>query len=363
MNFKRITIYFVAIVMVLINLFINTSNAEAKSVSSKSNQIYYSIARDVGNQYNGIENYQSNSQVVENFTINFFTDEDSQKLKSQFNDDRLYTVTLDTSKNDNNIISFYPKDLFPDSLVDEKVELAIFPDESSLEAMEEASKKDNEFIPRSISTNYFLNYDNLERQYFGVIRSSIYVYDEYNSNRTRKRHFYQAYHNRTDGYPLTRPAWGGTTNFDNTPDTIALAWNRGGDIGLYDSSIQIELNYNFAYPTPMYATLNKNDSRVSRHNTAFTGNSIAYNVPDYVRSGLDALFPGTQRIQSNTGWYNVGGYNGANGRVRTELFHTYYNVRAIITPNITTNNVSFSISNERTDRVDKMWVYATVNPN
>lgn len=367
MNFKRIMVYFmVAITVTLISLFNTTiSNADSEVMFNQLNKVYYSIERDISNQHKNVEDHQSDGQIIENFTINFFTDDDSQELKTKYNNKKIYELTLNNGEITNNVVSFYPKNLFPDSLIDEKVDLKVFPDESAVDALRKALEKGNEFIPRSISTNYFLdsNPTHRESQSFGVIRSSIYVYDEYNSNRTRKGHFYQGYHNRTDGSPLTRPAWGGTTNFDDTPDTIALAWSIGGAIGLNDSSTQLNINYNFASPSPKYATLTKDSSSVSRHDTLFTGTSIGYNIPDYVKSGLDALFPATQRIQSNTGWYNVGSYEGASGQVRTELFHTYYNVGVIIRPNISTSSVDFSVDNSRDDKVDKMWVYGTVDPN
>ena len=41
------------------------------------------------------------------------------------------------------------------------------------------------------------------------------------------------------------------------------------------------------------------------------------NIPDDVQDGLDLLFPDSYRVESESNWYNVGGYNGTNGGFST----------------------------------------------
>lgn len=209
--------------------------------------------------------------------------------------------------------------------------------------------------------------DSSDSQSFTYLTSSIYNTDQYDGN-GKKRNMFAAYHSRPN--PInSNPAYVKTTQYDGKPDVLALAWNVGGAISLNDSSIYLHVAYNNAHAdgNTYYDSLYKDDTRGSKHSSLFTGQSIGYNIPDYLEvNGLfPRVWPSVWHIAANSGWYNVGSYNGADGTVRTELLHTYTSTSISITPSISAPpaSISLSISGEQESKVDKAWVYALVNPN
>lgn len=320
-----------------------------------------------------------NNQYFENYVVKFY---DASGYNLQGNKMVKNQVKLARDGK----ISFNPKHINPRSLLDKTIEFKVLPTTKEYNNYIQAKTNGHKYVLRSISTNIFFSEEdeneakfitneqamlassNNASQRFTYLTSSIYVYDEYRNNGIQKRHNFSAYHSRPNAINSS-PAFATTTKYDEKPDVLTLAWNVGGAISLNDPSIYMHVAYNnkLADGNTYYENLYKNDSRVSKHDSLFTGNSIGYNIPDYAFRGnlWPMCWASVWNINSNSGWYNTGSYNGANGIVRTELMHTYTNRIIRVNPGISAPPaaISFSISGETVSKVDRAWVYATVSPN
>ncbi|WP_088105206.1 hypothetical protein [Halalkalibacter urbisdiaboli] len=252
--------------------------------------------------------------------------------------------------------------------------------------MLEAVEKGHRYVLRSINTNVFLteedpeqeedrmvtsselNISSSQSESYTYLTSSVYAYDEYRNNNSEKKHSFSAYHSRPNAVNSS-PAFVNTTDYDNNSDVLALAWNVGGAIAMDDPSIYLQVAYNNAHADgeTYYETLYKSDSRVSKHDELFTGNSIGYNIPDYTYNNgfWPTVWGSVWHIAADSGWYNTGSYNGADGTVRTEFLHTYTKKSITVNPSISAppGGISFGISGETSSKVDKAWVYTLVSPN
>jgi len=376
---------FLAVALILV-MVVNGAFASPSTSSGNegSNDVfaYYTVESSSSFEANKLSlQEESNDQYVESYNITFYFDEDTPEMRKSLRTNE--TNKLLISKDAKVIID--PKKYSTHTLLNEPLEFKIFPSEREYESMQEAIKKGHRFVPRSISTNvfftkiedgneHFVNKSEVktlsssDSQSFTYLTASIYAYDEYRNNNSQKRHSFSAYHSRAN--PInSSPAFANTTKYDNDPDVLVLAWNVGGAIPLNDPSIYLQVAYNNAHADgyTYYETLYKDDSRVSKHDTLFTGTSIGYNIPDYVyRANFwPTVWGSVWHIAANSGWYNTGAYSGANGTVRTEFLHTYTSKSITVTPSINypPAGISLSISGESSSKVDKSWVYTIVSPN
>lgn len=231
------------------------------------------------------------------------------------------------------------------------------------------------------------SFSNSDREDFTYMYSTIYAYDEYNSARTQKRHKFDAYHIKYDVINEDKGGYYGangynyyvnTTKDDTKSDVAVLAWTLGGAIASSDSSIYFHAAYNknieynvLGVPdsTTVYSNLYNTSSQISKHTTAFTGTSIAYNMPDYVSTsdlsyGTETLPVASIEMGAIGGWYNVGSYNGANGVARSEYIHSFSNSSISVSLGITyPSSIGVSVAGATTSTYEKAWVYTTISPN
>lgn len=231
------------------------------------------------------------------------------------------------------------------------------------------------------------NFSNSDEEDFTYMYSTIYAYDEYNSARTQKRHKFDAYHIKYDIINEDKGGYYGangsnyyvnTTKDDTKSDVAVLAWTLGGAIASSDSSIYFHAAYNknieynvlgVQQSTTVYSNLYNTSSQITKHNTAFTGTSIAYNMPDYVATsdityGNETLPVASIEMGAIGGWYNVGSYNGANGVARSEYIHSFSNSSISVSLGFSIpTSVGVSVSGATTSTYEKAWVYTTISPN
>lgn len=347
--------------------------------SSSNEQINKQYSIQVKNSKdNGSESiFNNTNNYIENYTIQIDKE-----------------INADDSYNPNDTITFSPQKINNKSINNETLNIPLFLNQEMYNNMQSEIQKGNHVIIRSIAINSFLKDSTTgnflakedyrinafsssksysEQQNFDKMYALIIVSDVYNSNRTQKKHQYYAYHTKYESHNNSN-SWVSTTSYDNRPDVISLSWNIGGAIGLNDSSISLYANYERRCPVcPRYSSLllRHYSSGVSKHNSLFTGNSIGFNIPDYASatcsqdaSGVAAA-PLGLILSSDTGWYNVGAYNGASGTVRTDYIHGYKNKTITISPNISVppGSISLSISGANSTEYEKSWVYAVVSPN
>lgn len=378
------SLFSIFLVIALILMVVNSTFASPSFYEDSSNDVfaYYTVESSSSFEPNEfILLHEGNDQYIESYNITFYFDEDTPEMRKNLRTNE--TNKLLISKDTKVIID--PKKYNTSTLLNKPLEFKIFPSEREYENMIEAIKKGHRFVPRSISTNVFFTkiedgheqfvnksevktLSSSDSQTFTYLTASIYAYDEYRNNNNQKRHSFSAYHSREN--PInSSPAFANTTKYDDNPDVLVLAWNVGGAIPLNDPSIYLQVAYNNAHAdgNTYYETLYKDDSRVSKHDSLFTGNSIGYNIPDYVyRANFwPTVWGSVWHIAANSGWYNTGAYNGANGTVRTEFLHTYTKKSITVTPSISTppGGISLSISGETVSNIDKSWVYTIVSPN
>lgn len=345
-------------------------------------------------------------EYIENYTITFYDDNDNQTFVQKAKDSKMKgSIVLGKDAK----IKINTKEIFPNSLTDSIVELPVFPDKSTYKDMINAQKNGNRFILRSISVNTFftkknqnhegllkksdvnfsnsistktLSRYNSEFHYFDNMYACVFVYDQYNSTNTRKRNRFVGYHRKYSNYNgiIDGANFVSTSSYDSRDDGVVLAWNVGGAIGLHDSSRQLSASYNLQCEncvlngnTNNYTSTNlrEDNSLVTKHDTAFTGTCTAYNIPDRDVGFCgscgwgQALYPSNIQIKSTSGWYDVGGYWGANGEVRTEYIHTWQNRSLSLTPSIPIppGSIGISISGVTEDRRESSWVFAEIDPN
>lgn len=209
--------------------------------------------------------------------------------------------------------------------------------------------------------------------------ASVYAYDEYSGG--QKRQSFDAYHMKYNSQNRLAEgmAYISTYQNDTRPDVISLGWSLGGSIGMYDSSINLTCAYNLqcencnllGYSNIFgYNSFNRNSSEVSMHNSLFTGQSIGFNIPDVgiamcsnCMNGIRTR-PAALNISAKSGWYNKGSYNGANGVVRSEYYHTYNSKTLTLSPSISIPfSISFSPNIVENQDFEKTWVYTTISPN
>ncbi|WP_144942062.1 hypothetical protein [Paenibacillus sp. 32O-W] len=335
---------------------------------------YYTIEGFTSLDENAPEDFKETDQYVEHYTINFFYNNNTASEVS----DKVERVLLtpDTS------IKIKPIEYIENTLLTDEIEIPLFKEPKEFYAISNTNEQGGDSYLTSISTNVFftpLNNEENENDFynkekirtmdasqsFTYLTSSIYVTDEYNSDRSQKRHRFSAYHSRPNIINDT-PGFANTTSYDSKPDVLALAWNVGGAIPLNDPSINMTVAYNNRVDGDNYYAESSTHLNSTKHNTMFTGTSIGFEIPDTKYRALWPLCWASQwHIEAKSGWYNVGSYNGANGTVRTELLHTYTSRNITVTPSIggPPLGISLSISGETQSKVDIAWVYSVVSPN
>ena len=214
-------------------------------------------------------------------------------------------------------------------------------------------------------------------QYFAYMYASITVSDEYNGNQKRQ-HFSSTHAKRYQNSLTNGLHYVSTTSMDSKADVIALGWSLGGTVGMYDSSIVFQGAYNLQCELCMingtnnYASsgiINRYSTGVSMHSSLFTGNAVAFNIPDYIshlcsNNHSVGTRPAYLILNSNNGWYNKGSYNGASGVVRTEYLHSYASLNLSLDLNLSIPaSISFSPNLVENSQFEKTWVYATISPN
>jgi len=420
MKIKALTIKIITLTLAFL-IILTTTSIPTIAKEYQTLKYFIEVKDSVDNAAD--KEFDNTDQYVENYKITFYDE----------SDDKAFTVLAQNAKNVGEItlekgskIKLKPKKINPNSLANEdsEIELPIFANDSDYEAYLESQGIGNHFILRSVTTNLFylsndadgnkviINKDDyLEKkneinslnlsgyqlmsfspsgsatQNFTYMYSSVYAYDEYNSARTQKRHKFDAYHLKFDTINEDKggyfSSWYNyyvsTTSDDTKSDVAVLAWTLGGAINSTDSSIYFHSAYNKAIkytclgiPQPIenvYRNLYKGDSGISKHDTAFNGTSIAYNMPDYITVsatsyGEETLPVAAIEMGAIGGWYNVGSYNGANGVVRSEYIHSFSNNTINVSLGFSfPASIGVSVSGASTSQYEKAWVYTTISPN
>lgn len=127
-------------------------------------------------------------------------------------------------------------------------------------------------------------------------------------------------------------------------------------------------SHTLKYYVEVKSSTDNSSSEISKHDSAYTGTSIAYNMPDYITVSSTAYGEETLPIAGVQmgaigGWYNVGANSGQNGTVRTEYIHSYSDNSISVGLGISAPpaTIGVSVSGASTSQRESTWVYATIS--
>lgn len=340
---------------------------ELSTVSPESNNstIYYAIThKDRGAEIRTSDLEEQNS--YESYSIDMFTENDNSHFQNK-NAIALFS-SADTLNRDSSI-TFNPKDYNINSKIDEDIDLPIFTSEQMYQTYSEAIETGNIVVPRQLSANIFIN-ENEEAAPRGIIGQRKFTYctayvstvDEYTSGRTRKRHIVGFSLEQND--PNYTAKYISTSKYDNKPDILGIAWTIGGATTSSASTTSAETIYSYIEKDLFFQNY-INKSNMTAHNSYCTGNGVGFEVPDTMlsdNSTYRTCYPALYNLSCATGWYNVGGYDGATGYLKGSLYHTFQNKQLYITPSISLGGISFAITGGSQSDLEVGWAEGTLSP-